>query len=122
VPTLVRLSGLKLSQIHTLSRRAAQIYEDSFGPNEHNAQDKDSAALLLALRQSGDSSTQANAYPRGVSPREDAPTPRAAPAKNWITMMNGLGGAGRDGGTESPASSGGLEDDHSQRLYVLVVI
>lgn len=33
--------------------------------------------------------------------------------KGWIGM---LGGGGAQGAIPSPASSGGLEDDHSQRL------
>ncbi len=119
----LQLLPVDVHQIHTLSRRAAQIYETSFGPNELNAQDKDSVALLLALRQSGDSSTQNNAYPRGLPPKvDDAPTPKAQaePSKNWITMMNSAGGGGGmvlgNGATDSPGSTGAHEDDHSQRL------
>ncbi|WVR04131.1 hypothetical protein IAU60_001130 [Kwoniella sp. DSM 27419] len=118
--------------IQTLSRRAAQIFEDSFGPGELNTHDKDSVALLLALRQSNDSSTQSNAYPRGVPPQDDAPTPGPsgfagvsgirtlhAPARSW--SAHGMTGAQfapvhHGGITQSPASTGSHEDDHSQKL------
>ncbi|WVF67048.1 hypothetical protein IAT40_001791 [Kwoniella sp. CBS 6097] len=121
--------------IQTLSRRAAQIFEDSFGPGELGAHDKDSVGLLLALRQSNDSSTQSNAYPRGVPPQDDAPTPGPSgptvissvrsmqPPRAW----GHVGSGGLSGGvqftpmhhggiTQSPASTGSHEDDHSQKL------
>ncbi|WVQ83484.1 hypothetical protein IAT38_005625 [Cryptococcus sp. DSM 104549] len=119
--------------IQTLSRRAAKIFEDSFGPGDATgAHDKDSAALLLALRQSNDSSTQANAYPRGMQP-EEAPTPH--PGMGGGGMMPGAQGLMKypsrpwgappgvqfapihhGGITQSPASTGSHEDDHSQKL------
>ncbi|WVQ94574.1 hypothetical protein IAU59_001654 [Kwoniella sp. CBS 9459] len=124
--------------IQTLSRRAAQIFEDSFGPGELGAHDKDSVSLLLALRQSNDSSTQSNAYPRGVPPQDDAPTPgpintssrSMQPPRAWGHLGGGVSGAagsGFSGGvqyapvhhggiTQSPASTGSHEDDHSQKL------
>ncbi|OCF78216.1 hypothetical protein I204_00153 [Kwoniella mangroviensis CBS 8886] len=115
--------------IQTLSRRAAQIFEDSFGPGELNTHDKDSVALLLALRQSNDSSTHANAYPRGVPPREDAPTPGGpgnnqfsrpmAPPRTWGNIAGGgvqFAPVHHGGITQSPASTGSHEDDHSQKL------
>lgn len=37
--------------------------------------------------------------------------------KGWMGMLGGAQGA-----VPSPASSGGHEDDHSQRLYVLSII
>ncbi|WWC59894.1 uncharacterized protein I303_102456 [Kwoniella dejecticola CBS 10117] len=115
--------------IQTLSRRAAQIFEDSFGPGELNSHDKDSVALLLALRQSNDSSTQSNAYPRGVPPREDAPTPGGPsmnhfsksmpPPRAWGNIAGGpvqFAPVHHGGITQSPASTGSHEDDHSQKL------
>ncbi|OCF43421.1 hypothetical protein I317_02721 [Kwoniella heveanensis CBS 569] len=126
--------------IQTLSRRAAQIFEDSFGPGELGAHDKDSVGLLLALRQSNDSSTQSNAYPRGVPPQDDAPTPgpmtmstsgsrSMQPPRTWghLGGGGGVGGVGINGTvqfapvhhggiTQSPASTGSHEDDHSQKL------
>lgn len=128
-------------QILTLSRRAAQIYESSFPPGEVHPNDKDSVALLLALRQSGasdsnnpgswnasgESSTHSASYPKGVQVRDEPPVPTAngtstSPntatgrniGKGWIGMIGGAHGA-----VPSPASSGGHEDDHSQRLYVV---
>ncbi|WWC68905.1 uncharacterized protein I206_102841 [Kwoniella pini CBS 10737] len=115
--------------IQTLSRRAAQIFEDSFGPGELNSHDKDSVALLLALRQSNDSSTQSNAYPRGLPPREDAPTPRGpginhfsrsmGPPRTWGALPAAsmqFTPVHHGGITQSPASTGSHEDDHSQKL------
>nr|XP_031857365.1 uncharacterized protein CI109_007229 [Kwoniella shandongensis]KAA5524437.1 hypothetical protein CI109_007229 [Kwoniella shandongensis] len=114
--------------IQTLSRRAAQIFEDSFGPGDSGATDKDSAALLLALRQSNDSSTHSNAYPKGVQPREDAPTPGGPGSMRVMrpprsSRSGGPGGTGisyapihHGGLTQSPASTGSHEDDHSQKL------
>ncbi|KAK1920862.1 fungal-specific transcription factor domain-containing protein [Papiliotrema laurentii] len=97
--------------IHTLSRRAAQIYEDSLGPNEHNPHEKDSASLLLALRQSGDASASGEL---GGRPHMTGMN------KGWMSLANPLGhvlpmnvGSGVH---QSPASSIGQEDDHSQRL------
>ncbi|KAK8861265.1 hypothetical protein IAR55_002084 [Kwoniella newhampshirensis] len=114
--------------IQTLSRRAAKIFEDSFGPGDSGANDKDSAALLLALRQSNDSSTHSNAYPKGVQPREDAPTPGGPGSMSHSRIMQpprpswgGQPGASfapihHGGITQSPASTGSHEDDHSQKL------
>lgn len=92
-----------------------QIYEDSLGPNEHNAHEKDSAALLLALRQSdGPGSLH-----RGL---KDGPQTRSLSGMNkgWMSLVNPLGGVlpvnVGSGVHQSPASSAGQEDDHSQRL------
>ncbi|KAL0242193.1 hypothetical protein I308_105822 [Cryptococcus tetragattii IND107] len=111
--------------IQTLSRRAAKIFEDSFGPGEPAAHDKDSAALLLALRQSNDSSTQTNTYPKGVQP-EDAPTPEGPslmqhkmmlPPRTWGPPSGVTFAPVHHGGiNQSPASSCSHEDDHSQKL------
>ncbi|OWZ26228.1 hypothetical protein C361_07060 [Cryptococcus neoformans Tu259-1] len=111
--------------IQTLSRRAAKIFEDSFGPGEPAAHDKDSAALLLALRQSNDSSTHSNAYPKGVQP-EDAPTPGGPglmqhrmmlPPRAWGPPPGVTFAPVHHGGiNQSPASTGSHEDDHSQKL------
>ncbi|KIR40039.1 hypothetical protein I307_04861 [Cryptococcus deuterogattii 99/473] len=112
--------------IQTLSRRAAKIFEDSFGPGEPAAHDKDSAALLLALRQSNDSSTQSNTYPKGVQP-EDAPTPEGPslmqhnkmmlPPRTWGPPSGVTFAPVHHGGiNQSPASTCSHEDDHSQKL------
>lgn len=111
--------------IQTLSRRAAKIFEDSFGPGEPAAHDKDSAALLLALRQSNDSSTHSNAYPRGVQP-EDTPNPGGSgvmqhkmmlPPRAWGPPPGVSFAPVHHGGiNQSPASTGSHEDDHSQKL------
>ena len=89
-----------------------------------NPNDKDSVALLLALRQSGsdasnpgswnalgESSTHSASYPKGVQVRDEPPTTTVGRniGKGWMTGH---------GAVPSPASSGGHEDDHSQRLYV----
>jgi hypothetical protein len=107
--------------IHTLSRRAAQIYEDTMAPGELNAQDKDSVSLLLALRQEGqysgspaphDSSTPG---PSGMPPAPGSgPGARRAggTGTSWAKYMNTQHNVMQ----QSPASSGGHEDDHSQRL------
>lgn len=104
--------------------------------------DKDSVALLLALRQSGgsdstnpgswnasgESSTHSASYPKGVQVRDEPPLPSGSGigngsgtspnnaigrnvGKGWMGMIGGVQGA-----VPSPASSGGHEDDHSQRL------
>ncbi|ODN87089.1 hypothetical protein L198_07091 [Cryptococcus wingfieldii CBS 7118] len=111
--------------IQTLSRRAAKIFEDSFGPGEPALHDKDSVALLLALRQSNDSSTYSNAYPKGVQP-EDAPMPGGPgighnkmmyPPRHWGQTPNVAFAPVHHGGiNQSPASTGSHEDDHSQKL------
>jgi len=94
--------------------------------------DKDSVALLLALRQSGsdasnpgswnasgESSTHSASYPKGVQVKDD-PIPAGTVGRNigkgWVGMVGG------HGAIVSPASSGGQEDDHSQRLYVKVTL
>ena len=106
---IVGRSGLPRSdQIHTLSRRAAQIYDDSLGPNDHGPHEKDSASLLLALRQSGDT-------PYAQTPRSMGLN------KGWMSLSNPLGNVlpmSSGGVHQSPASSAGQEDDHSQRLQV----
>ncbi|KAL1410133.1 hypothetical protein Q8F55_004136 [Vanrija albida] len=115
--------------IHTLSRRAAQIYEDTMAPGELNAQDKDSVALLLALRQQGEnyanSFSAEAAAAAGAAPTPRPPTatgsatPRAPPVASWARYMNpqhaGLSGF-MPGVQPSPASSAEHEEDHSQRL------
>lgn len=115
--------------IHTLSRRAAQIYEDTMAPGELNAQDKDSVALLLALRQQGEnyansfSAEAAAAAGTAPTPRPTTATgtatPRAPPVASWARYMNpqhaGLSGF-MPGVQPSPASSAEHEEDHSQRL------
>lgn len=89
--------------IQTLSRRAAQIYEDTMAPGELNAQDKDSASLLLALRQSAELESRPNSAPLSAT------APRPAP---WARFVNTYPPAPM----QSPASSHGPEEDHSQRL------
>lgn len=116
--------------IHTLSRRAAQIFEDTMAPGELNAQDKDSVSLLLALRQGelamsgsgagGSTTPTAHPFHPGQTP---APTPGPGSGTN----SGGGGGNSRrppppspwarfapPAAIQSPASS--HEDDHSQRL------
>ncbi|CAD6584262.1 MAG: hypothetical protein TREMPRED_003783, partial [Tremellales sp. Tagirdzhanova-0007] len=103
--------------VHTLSRRAVQIYENSFGPDELDAQDKDSVALLLALRQSGDPSNHATAYSRDPPPQADSSIPKPLkPSRSWINSISGMGAETERGIGQSPESSGGHENDQSQRL------
>lgn len=118
VASLDETTRKEVQIIHTLSRRAAQIYEDTMAPGELNAQDKDSVSLLLALRQQGE--TSASTYSSPVM--HDAPTPRqrslpshshAHGNTSWAKYMN----THNTTVMQSPASSGGgLEEDHSQRL------
>ncbi|ORY27664.1 fungal-specific transcription factor domain-domain-containing protein [Naematelia encephala] len=99
--------------IHTLSRRAAQIYEDTAGPHDLKPHDKDSVNLLLALSQTGD----AQQFPRNASSPN---TPGFAQSGVRHTMPH-LGRvpwpplASAASKQQSPASTGS-EDDHSQRL------
>ncbi|KAK4688108.1 hypothetical protein P7C73_g1993, partial [Tremellales sp. Uapishka_1] len=98
----------EVSIIHTLSRRAAQLFEYSLSPAELNATDKDNVGLLLALRQSGGS---------GIPP---PPPPLQTPQSggNWAkpTSTNAPNQPFQwSGAMQSPTSSG-HEDDHSQRL------
>lgn len=107
----------EVSIIHTLSRRAAQIFEDTMGPGELNAQDKDSVALLLGLRQGEDATMSA------------APTPSGSHGPSGSGQGQGQGQGGHmrrptQSWTKyippyttvqpSPASSEG--EDHPQRL------
>lgn len=112
--------------IHTLSRRAAQIFEDTMAPGELNAQDKDSVSLLLTLRQGEVPGTSTYT---GSPAHMDAGTPRMAasssmprpfahpsqPGTSWQKYMYSQP-PGASGMMQSPASSGGHEEDHSQRL------
>ncbi|WVN87249.1 uncharacterized protein L203_102426 [Cryptococcus depauperatus CBS 7841] len=111
--------------IQTLSRRAAKIFEDSFCPDDVSAHEN-SAALLLALRQSNDLQTQLNAYPKGHQP-EEAPTPGGLILQNKMMLhprtrippsgaCTALASIHHGGITQSPASTGSHEDDHSQKL------
>lgn len=103
IETLDETTKKEVSIIHTLSRRAAQIFEDTMGPGELNAQDKDSVALLLGLRQ-------------GEDPTAPPPTPAAGhvrrPTQSWTKYITGYGQPAAV--QPSPASSEG--EDHSQRL------
>ncbi|KLT39360.1 hypothetical protein CC85DRAFT_265546 [Cutaneotrichosporon oleaginosum] len=98
--------------IHTLSRRAAQIFEDTMAPGELNAQDKDSVSLLLALRQGelmepgfGTPVPTPSATP-GPGPAGAGAGRRPPPPTPWARFAANI---------QSPASSG-HEEDHSQRL------
>ncbi|EIW69211.1 hypothetical protein TREMEDRAFT_31258 [Tremella mesenterica DSM 1558] len=113
--------------ILTLSRRAAKLYEESFPPGELNPQDSDSVALLLALRQSGDAPTQTlptdSSLHQSSDPRVPPPSdPRRLPEKgrSWMTLNSTsqlpLTSMGPHPISQSPSSSTGPEDDHSQRL------
>lgn len=107
VSTMDETTRKEVQIIQTLSRRAAQIYEDTMAPGELNSQDKDSAALLLALRQPAEQ----DARP-GTSGQlsTSAATPHSGP---WARFVNTYPPAPP---MQSPASSHGPEEDHSQRL------
>jgi hypothetical protein len=110
-------------QIQTLSRRAGQIYENSFAPGELATQDRDSVSLLLGLR--GDAAPDASTIgplnqPGAGLPGETTMRPGAAHAhghhgaKGWASLINnqpvGLH-------NQSPGSS--VHEDDSQRMYVI---
>ena len=115
-------------QIHTLSKRAAKIFEDSFPPGETSRGDSDSAALLLALRQAGDNPASTPVMGPPQVPGEFHPPlvpPPSRPRKSRSSnhppaapSLQAMPGPLHMGGLiQSPASSlGGHEDDHSQRL------
>ncbi|EKD03909.1 hypothetical protein A1Q2_01922 [Trichosporon asahii var. asahii CBS 8904] len=99
----------EVSIIHTLSRRAAQIFEDTMGPGELNAQDKDSVALLLGLRQGEDPSSSA---PPPTPAQSGAGGQVRRPTQSWTKYITTYGQPAAV--QPSPASSEG--EDHSQRL------
>ncbi|GMK54408.1 hypothetical protein CspeluHIS016_0109940 [Cutaneotrichosporon spelunceum] len=96
--------------VHTLSRRAAQIFEDTMAPGELNAQDKDSVSLLLALRQGelmepgfGTPVPTPAATP---GPGHVGPSRRPLPPSHWARFAP----------PNTMQSPSGHEEDHSQRL------
>jgi hypothetical protein len=119
-------------QIQTLSRRAAKIYEESFSPGEVAPHDKDSVSLLLALRNSGDSTARPNQSTHGGNgngpggsgsgSRDNTPMqpPQSLPPRNAFPGITSGAGHFVNGLSmhQSPASTGSnsAEDDHSQRL------
>lgn len=124
VATLDETTRKEVQIIHTLSRRAAQIFEDTMAPGELNAQDKDSVSLLLALRQgelamdtTPTAMTTHNATYPGQTPVQTpvtTPAPghrptRPPPPSPWARF------APAALQSQSPASSQ-HEEDHSQRL------
>lgn len=99
VATLDETTRKEVQIIQTLSRRAAQIFEDTMAPGELNSSDTDSASLLLALRQSAELESRNRPISAGTS---------RAP---WARFVNYPPPP-----MQSPASSNSMEDDHSQRL------
>ncbi|BEJ11219.1 hypothetical protein CspHIS471_0106410 [Cutaneotrichosporon sp. HIS471] len=91
--------------VHTLSRRAAQIFEDTMAPGELNAQDKDSVTLLLALRQ-GELMEPGFGTPVPTPSPGPGPGRRQPPPTPWprFAPPNAI---------QSPSAH---EEDHSQRL------
>lgn len=109
VASLDETTRKEVQIIHTLSRRAAQIFEDTMAPGELNAQDKDSVSLLLALRQ-GELMEPGFGTPVPTPTTTPGPGPgrRPAPPTPWARFAP-------PNTMQSPASSG-HEEDHSQRL------
>ena len=105
------------SQILTLSRRAAQCYEDSFGPEEADHPEKDSAGLLLALSRAG-----SNFSPKVESQR--LPNEQTFSNGGALQMAHVAQATGMPAGpTFDPEIKPGeapmynaQEEDHSQRL------
>ena len=116
-------------QILTLSRRAAQIYEDSFGSEGPQSHDKDSVALLLALGQAAQTSGPVS---RPVASQTSPPTAFMMPvpgrqfriAENGAKYGNQFIAVPRGPFptsaprplVESPTTPRGSEDDHTQQL------
>ncbi|ORX36464.1 fungal-specific transcription factor domain-domain-containing protein [Kockovaella imperatae] len=105
--------------ILTLSRRAAQIYEKSFGPDEGRNPEDDSAAMLLALSQPSDMPDELQSKGTSATTNQEKTSLGALPPQRVSSVPTAITALPINPSPIqiSPTTHSMGEDDHSQRLF-----